>query len=112
MIVDSKLSECAMKVIGYKDVPSEGVQRAYVPRRFVGSVTLRRRVEGARALVGLTTRVQASSRRRAPPVCVQWGDRDRRRERVGAEPSSTDKSRTFLTNPVHAADSDLSSERF
>ncbi|KAG8285855.1 hypothetical protein J6590_072096 [Homalodisca vitripennis] len=36
---------------------------------------------------------------------------DQRRERVGAEPSSTDKSRTFLTNPIHAADSDLSSER-
>ncbi|KAG8270362.1 hypothetical protein J6590_087019 [Homalodisca vitripennis] len=22
---------------------------------------------------------------RAPPVCVQWGDRDRRREKVGME---------------------------
>ncbi|KAG8243981.1 hypothetical protein J6590_032464, partial [Homalodisca vitripennis] len=34
-----------------------------------------------------------------------------RRERVGTEPSSTDKSRKFLTNSVHAANSDLSSER-
>ncbi|KAG8241274.1 hypothetical protein J6590_090075 [Homalodisca vitripennis] len=47
--------------------------------------------------------------KRAPHVLEEWGDQARRRERVGAEPSSTDK---FLTNPVHAADSDLSSERF
>ncbi|KAG8316302.1 hypothetical protein J6590_054234 [Homalodisca vitripennis] len=47
-------------------------------------------------------------------LLMQWngGDQARRRKRVGAEPSSTDKSRKLLTNSVHAADSDLSSERF
>ncbi|KAG8282165.1 hypothetical protein J6590_043710, partial [Homalodisca vitripennis] len=49
---------------------------------------------------------------RAPHAVEEWGDQARRKQRVGAEPSSTDKSRKFLTNPVHASDSDLSSERF
>ncbi|KAG8332469.1 hypothetical protein J6590_022682 [Homalodisca vitripennis] len=53
-------------------------------------------------------------------AAAKWGDRNRRRERVGAEPSSTNKSRKFVDwsepsssdKPEHAANSDLSSERF
>ncbi|KAG8314056.1 hypothetical protein J6590_101346, partial [Homalodisca vitripennis] len=59
-------------------------------------------------------RVQAdtwtsSSRLRFNGVINRGGEKEWGQSR--AEPSSTDKSRTFLTNSVHAADSDLSSER-
>ncbi|KAG8275485.1 hypothetical protein J6590_084965, partial [Homalodisca vitripennis] len=52
----------------------------------------------------------SSSRLRFNGVINRGGEKEWGQSR--AEPSSTDKSRKFLTNSVHAADSDLSSERF
>ncbi|KAG8304449.1 hypothetical protein J6590_093421, partial [Homalodisca vitripennis] len=54
--------------------------------------------------------VTGSSRLRFNGVINRGGEKEWGQSR--AEPSSTDKSRKFLTNSVHAADSDLSSERF
>ncbi|KAG8308822.1 hypothetical protein J6590_100385 [Homalodisca vitripennis] len=62
------------------------------------------------SLCSVRSVITSSSRVEFNGVINRGGEKEWGQSR--AEPSSTDKSRKFLTNSVHAADSDLSSERF